>query len=64
MRAGPHLRWGRTPAARLSGQRLASVDGSRVSLGQALVRLAALPVALARLRAVHDEAAGTEVIET
>jgi hypothetical protein len=54
---------GRTPAARLTGQRLVSVDGGPVSLGQALVRLAALPFTLRRLRAVHDEAAATEVVE-
>lgn len=55
---------GRTPAARLAGQRLVSVDGGSVSLGQALVRTAALPAAARRGRALHDEAAGTEVIES
>jgi hypothetical protein len=39
-----------------------SVDGSRVSAGQALIRLFALPVAALRMRAVHDEIAATEVI--
>jgi hypothetical protein len=33
-----------------------------VTPGQALVRLAILPLALLRLRAVHDELAGTDVV--
>jgi hypothetical protein len=40
-----------------------SVDGGRPAPWQAAVRLAALPLAAATLRAAHDEAAGTEVIE-
>jgi hypothetical protein len=54
---------GRTLGARLTGQRLVSVDGSPVALWQAVLRLAALPAAARTLRAVHDEAAGTEVVE-
>lgn len=54
---------GRTLGARLTGQRLVSIDGSPVALWQAVVRLAALPAAALTLRAVHDEAAGTEVVE-
>jgi hypothetical protein len=54
---------GRTPGALLTGQRLVSVDGRGVAPWQALLRLAALPAALRTLRAVHDEAAATEVIE-
>ena len=54
---------GRTLAGLLTGQRLVSVDGSAVAPWQALVRLAALPRAALTLRAVHDEAAATEVIE-
>jgi RDD family len=54
---------GRTLGGRVLGLRLVSVDGSPVTLPQALVRLAALPPALARFRAVHDELALTEVIE-
>jgi hypothetical protein len=65
--AGYHLAcWslgGRTLAGLLTGQRLVSVDGSPVAPWQALVRLAALPTAALTLRAVHDEAAATEVIE-
>ncbi len=53
---------GRTVGGRIVGQRVISVDGSRVSVGQSLVRLLALPLAALRLRAVHDEIAGTEVI--
>jgi hypothetical protein len=33
-----------------------------VSIGQAVIRLLALPFAVARVRALHDEIAGTEVI--
>src|SRR5262245_33049850 len=54
---------GRTLGARLAGQRLVAVDGSRVAPWQALVRLAVLPAAATRLRAVHDEVAGTAMIE-
>lgn len=54
---------GQTLAGRLTGQRLVSVDGGPVAPWQALVRLAALPRALRTQRAVHDEAAGTEVVE-
>jgi len=53
---------GRTVGGLIAGQRVVSVDGSRVSVGQSLVRLLALPLAALRLRAVHDEIAGTEVI--
>ena len=65
--AGYHLAcWtlgGRTLGGLATGQRLVSVDGSAVAPWQALVRLAALPCAALTLRAVHDEAAATEVIE-
>jgi hypothetical protein len=43
-------------------QRVAAVDGSRLTIGQALVRLALLPLAAVRMRQIHDEIAGTEVI--
>jgi hypothetical protein len=43
-------------------QRVVTVDGSGLSPGQAMVRLALLPVAAARRRSVHDEIAGTDVI--
>jgi hypothetical protein len=55
---------GRTLGGVVMRQSVVAVDGSRLSLGQAVVRLAALPVAALRLRAVHDQAAGTDVIET
>jgi hypothetical protein len=54
---------GRTIGGLVTGQRLVSVDGGPVAPWQAVVRLAALPRALWALRAVHDEAAATEVIE-
>jgi hypothetical protein len=64
--AGYHLAcWslsGRTLGGVLMGQRVVAVDGSRPSLGQAVVRLAALPVSAIRLRAIHDEIAGTDVV--
>lgn len=53
---------GRTIGGSLLRQRVVSVDGSRLSLGQAIVRLLALPLSALRMRAVHDELAGTEVI--
>jgi hypothetical protein len=53
---------GRTVGGMVLGQRVVSVDGSRVSAGQAVVRLLALPAAALRMRALHDEIAGTEVI--
>lgn len=43
-------------------QRVVAVDGSRVSVGQALVRMALLPLAAVRMRNVHDEIAGTDVV--
>jgi RDD family len=46
----------------LLGQRVVAVDGTRPTLGQALLRLAAVPAAAVRLRALHDEVAGTEVV--
>ncbi len=54
---------GRTLGGLLTGQRLLSLDGGPPAPWQALVRLAALPLAAATLRAAHDEAAGTEVVE-
>ncbi len=53
---------GRTLGGAVFRQRLQAVDGSPLTAGQALVRLALLPVALLRLRAVHDEVAGTDVV--
>lgn len=53
---------GRTVGGVIARQRVVAVDGSRVSAGQALVRMLALPLAALRLRAVHDEIAGTEVV--
>lgn len=53
---------GRTIGGSLLRQRVVSVDGSRLSAGQGIVRLLALPLAALRMRAVHDEVAGTEVI--
>jgi hypothetical protein len=54
---------GRTPGAYLFGQRVVAVDGTRAAPGQALLRLATVPLALYRRRALHDELAGTEVIK-
>jgi hypothetical protein len=64
--AGYHIAcWvtsGRTLGGMVMHQRVVAVDGSRPTPAQAALRLAALPVALARLRAVHDEVAATDVI--
>jgi hypothetical protein len=64
--AGYHLacwtRSGVTLGGAVMRQRVASVDGSKLTLGQAVVRLALLPVAATRMRNVHDEIAGTVVI--
>ncbi len=64
--AGYHLAcWslsGRTIGGLVMKQRVVAVDGSRPTPGQALVRLLMLPMAAARLRGVHDEIAGTDVI--
>jgi hypothetical protein len=54
---------GRTLGGALMGQRVVAVDGSRLSAGQAIVRLASLPLAALRLRNVHDEMAGTDVVD-
>lgn len=53
---------GRTLGGVIMGQRVVAVDGTRPSAGQAVVRLAALPVSALRLRAIHDEVAGTDVV--
>ena len=53
---------GSTPGGRLLGQRVVSVDGMPLSPAQAGLRLLALPLGVRRLRALHDELAGTEVI--
>lgn len=64
--AGYHIAcWtisGRTLGGLVTKQRVVAVDGSRPSVGQAIIRLLALPVAALRVRAVHDEIACTEVI--
>jgi hypothetical protein len=53
---------GRTLGGSVMRQRVVAVDGSKLSFGQAVVRLVALPVAWARGRPLHDELAGTEVV--
>lgn len=53
---------GRTAGQAAFGLRVTSVDGSPVTVGQALLRLAAAPVAALRRRALHDDLAGTEVV--
>jgi RDD family protein len=64
--AGYHIAaWaasGYTVGGALLRQRVVSIDGSRPSLAQAVLRFATLPLAALRLRAVHDEIAGTDVI--
>jgi RDD family len=53
---------GLTAGGLLLGLRVVAVDGRPVTPGQALLRLATLPLSLLRLRAVHDEIAGTDVV--
>src|SRR5260370_33833399 len=48
---------GRTIGGMITGQRVVAVDGSRVSPGQALIRLLTLPRAAVRQRAVHNQSA-------
>lgn len=65
--AGYHLAcWslsGHTVGGAIMRQRVVAVDGSRPSLFQSVLRLAALPIAAVRLRAVHDEVSATDVVE-
>jgi hypothetical protein len=53
---------GRTLGGLVMRQRVVAVDGSRPSVGQALIRFLALPISWVRNRPDHDEIAGTEVI--
>lgn len=53
---------GRTLGGAVMKQRVISVDGSRLSAGQAILRLATVPIAVACLRNIHDEIAGSDVV--
>ena len=53
---------GRTIGGAILRQRVVSIDGSLPSPGQAVLRFAALPLALFRMRALHDEIAATDVV--
>jgi RDD family len=53
---------GRTLGGLVMRQRVVAVDGSKPSVGQAVIRLLGLPIAWLRNRPDHDEMAGTEVI--
>jgi hypothetical protein len=53
---------GRTLGGAVMKQRVISVDGSRLSAGQAILRLATVPLAVACLRNIHDEIAGSDVV--
>jgi hypothetical protein len=52
---------GRTLGGLVVGQRVIAVDGSRPTVGQAVVRLLIMPLGWFR-SAIHDELSGTEVI--
>ena len=54
---------GRTLGGRVMRQRVVSIDGSRLSLTQAALRLAALPLSALRRYAAHDDIAATTVVE-
>ena len=66
--AGYHIAaWsvsGRTIGGALMRQRVVSVDGSKLTPVQAMLRLIALPFSAVRLRAIHDEVAATDVVTT
>lgn len=53
---------GRTLGGAVMKQRVVAVDGSGLSAGQAIVRLALLPLAVVLRRNLQDEIAGTDVI--
>jgi hypothetical protein len=53
---------GRTLGGLVTRQRVVAVDGSRVTVPQAMLRFALLPVAWMTRRPVHDELAATDVI--
>jgi hypothetical protein len=53
---------GRTLGGLVMRQRVVAVDGSKPSVGQAVIRLLALPLSWLRNSPDHDEMAGTEVI--
>ena len=53
---------GRTLGGRVMRQRVVSVDGSRLSLLQAALRLAALPLSAMRRYPAHDDIAATTVV--
>jgi hypothetical protein len=53
---------GRTLGGAVMNQRVVTADGSKVTIGQAMVRLMSVPVAAVRMRNVHDEIAGTDVV--
>lgn len=54
---------GKTLGGAVMKQRVVAFDGSRLSAGQALIRLLALPLAAAWRRNVHDEVSGASVVE-
>jgi len=54
---------GRTLGGRVMRQRVVSIDGSRLSLIQAALRLAALPLSALRRYAAHDDIAATTVVD-
>jgi uncharacterized RDD family membrane protein YckC len=55
---------GRTLGGLVAGQRVVAVDGSRPTVMQSTFRLLLLPVSWVTNRPIHDELAGTDVINT
>lgn len=53
---------GRTLGGMIARQRVTAVDGSRLTIGQSVIRLLSLPLAAIKMRAIHDEIACTEVV--
>ena len=54
---------GRTLGGRLMSERVVAIDGSRLSLLQSALRLAALPLSALRRYPAHDDIAATTVVE-
>jgi len=53
---------GRTLGGMVTGQRVVAVDGSKLSVTQSMLRLAAIPLSWMRGTPIHDQIACTEVV--
>ncbi|MHB8589491.1 MAG: RDD family protein [Candidatus Dormibacteraceae bacterium] len=55
---------GRTLGGLVAGQRVVAIDGSRPTVAQSTIRLLLLPISWVTNRPIHDELAGTDVIDS